>query len=323
MSSSIEQPLIILGKDSKHTIPAVGFGTWESPAEEVGAAIEAAIEAGYRHIDCAWIYRNEKAVGAALQRVFARGVVKRGDLFITSKCWNTHKAPADVRAACAYTLECLGLDYLDLYLVHWPVSWHPVPLDGALWGGEPPHAAALPGTNFSPVPLAATWGAMEALVDAGLARHIGVSNFGVQLLADLLTYARIRPACNQVELHPYHAQPELLKACGFWGVTVVAYSPLGTTVGWQRGKPNVREDPVVLRVAQERGESPVQTIIRWHVQRGTSLVPKSLSAAHIQANFLAAQAPALSDEHFAAINALDRGGPGLYIPGDLPWNSFA
>lgn len=313
---------VALGKQGA-TIPQIGFGTWESPGDQVGAALEAAIDAGYRHIDCAWIYKNEKAIGEALRKIFASGKVKRSDLFITSKLWNTHKKAAEVEQAARYTIECLGIEYLDLYLVHWPVAWEPVPLDGALWGGEAPSEGAAPGTRFAKAPLHETWAALEALVDAGLIKNIGVSNFGVQLLADLLTYARIAPVCNQVELHPYHAQPELVKACAYFGLTVVAYSPLGTTPQWQKGKPNVREDPVIKRIAEQRGETTIDVIIRWHVQRGYVVLPKSLSAVHIQANLQAASLSPLSDEHFAEINALDKGGPGRYIPGDIPWNSFA
>jgi diketogulonate reductase-like aldo/keto reductase len=197
-------------RKSAHGLPVVGFGTWEVPPVDVERVIANAIDAGYRHIDCAWIYKNEKEVGAALRKACEGGKVKREELFITSKVWNTHKSPEDVRLAVTYTLQCLGLDYLDLYLVHWPVTWHPVPLDSALWGGEAPEGGES-GSNFSYVPLSDTWRAMEKLVEEGLVKQIGVSNFGVQLLADLLTYAKIKPICNQVELHPYHAQPSLLK----------------------------------------------------------------------------------------------------------------
>ena len=195
---------------SAHGLPRVGFGTWEVPRDEAVRVVSAAIDAGYRHIDCAWIYKNEKEVGEALKKKFEEGKVKREDLFITSKLWNTHKSPEDVRSAVKYTIECLGVGYLDLYLVHWPVTWHPVPLDSSLWGGEAPEGGES-GSNFSYVPLSATWSVMEKLVEEGLVKQIGVSNFGVQLLGDLLTYCKIKPICNQVELHPYHSQPSLLK----------------------------------------------------------------------------------------------------------------
>ena len=164
---------------------------------------------------------------------------------------------------------------------------------------------------------------MEKLVEEGLVKQIGVSNLGVQLLADLLTYCKIRPICNQVELHPYHSQHSLLKACAYWGVEIVAYSPLGTTVKWQKGKPNVRDDPVILRIAEKRKISSADVILQWHLQRGVTVIPKSLSPDHIRSNLQTAFLPLLSEEEMSEINGLDKAGAGRYIHGDQPWSSFA
>jgi len=280
-----------------------------------------AINAGYRHIDCAWVYKNEKEVGDALTQVFHQGHVKREDIFITSKCWNTHKLGHNVRDACEYSMRCLGVTYLDLYLVHWPVAWQFVPFDGNLWGGENGEDG-LKGTRWDRAPLHQTWAEMERLVDDGLVKHIGISNFNIQLTLDLLTYARIKPVCNQVELHPYHAQNDLLNCMKYFHITPVAYSPLGSSVEWQKGKRNIREDPVITRIAHERGESTSMTLIRWHVQRGHVVIPKAINPTHISENIRATTTHPLTEHQMNEINALDQGGPGRYLIGDLPWNAF-
>jgi diketogulonate reductase-like aldo/keto reductase len=237
------------------------MGTWNSPKDQVGESIIRALNLGYRHIDCAWIYKNEKEVGEALKKVFAEGHIKREDIFITSKVWNTHKSAKTVREACIFTMKSLGVEYLDLYLVHWPVAWKFVDFDGPQWGGEAGEDG-LNGTRFDRAPLHQTWAEMEKLVDDGLVKSIGISNFNIQLMLDLLTYARIKPSCNQVELHPYHPQPDIINFCNYHHIKPVAYSPLGSAVEWQKGKPNVRDDPVIHSIAKERNETPSQTIIR-------------------------------------------------------------
>jgi len=167
-----------------------------------------------------------------------------------------------------------------------------------------------------------SWAEMEKLVDDGLVRHIGVSNFNIQLLLDMLTYAKIKPVCNQIELHPYNAQNDLVACCKYFNITPVAYCPLGSTAEWQKGKPNIRDDPVIRRIAQERNESTSSTLIRWHVQKGWSVLPKSLNPHHIQDNFNAGHSQPLTESQMKEINALDKGGLGRYVPGDIPWNLF-
>jgi len=189
-----------------------------------------------------------------------------------------------------------------------------------LWGGENGEDGQR-GTRFDRVPLHETWAEMEALVDEGLVKQIGVSNFNVQLLMDLMTYARIRPVCNQVELHPYLPQNDLMACMRYFGLTPVAYSPLGSSVEWQKGKPNIREDPVVVRIAQERGETPSQVLIRWHVQRGHVVIPKAVNPVHIEENFRAAfENEVLSEVQMRDLNGLDKGPNGRYLHGGcLEW----
>jgi alcohol dehydrogenase (NADP+) len=251
------------------TIPAVGLGTWNSIKEgEVKAAVISAIAAGYRHIDCAWIYKNEKEVGEAFTEIFSAGEVKREDFFITSKLWNTFHAKEDVEKACRQSLQDLQVDILDLYLIHWPV------------------------TNFVAEVLTPeikeTWLAMEELVTKGLVRSIGVSNFSAKKLEAMKEYATIFPAVNQVELHPQWRQDDLLRACAEMGVHVTAYSPLGSggnseMLGYTGL--SVLENPVILDIATAVNKSPAQVCIRWAVQRGTSVVPKSSTASRIAQNF--------------------------------------
>jgi len=308
--------------NSRTTIPVLGIGTWNSPRELVGGSIRKALQLGYRHIDCAWIYKNEIEVGEELTKVFNEGQIKREDLFITSKVWNTHKSPKTVREACLYTCKSLGVKYLDLYLVHWPVAWKFVEFDGNQWGGEPGDDG-INGTRFDSVPLHQTWAAMEKLVEEGLVKSIGVSNFNIQLLMDLLTYARIKPVCNQIELHPYHPQIDLVNFCNYHHITPVAYSPLGSSIEWQKGKPNIKDDPVITRIAKERNETTSQTLIRWHIQRGHVVIPKAINPKHIEENFLASQSAPLTDVQMRDILALDKRGPGRYLTGDVPWNAFS
>ena len=182
------------------SMPLLGLGTWQAPKGEVGAAVAAALKVGYRHIDCAAIYGNEKEVGVALAAALGSGM-RRKDVFVTSKLWNSEHAPEHVRAACVQTLADLQLEYLDLYIIHWPQQM-------AKTAGS---TAAIPkdadgNVKYAYVPLLETWRALEALVDEGLVKAIGVSNFNAKQLGAICSSARIPPACNQVECHPYFAQ---------------------------------------------------------------------------------------------------------------------
>ncbi|GJU61677.1 NADPH-dependent aldo-keto reductase, chloroplastic-like protein [Tanacetum coccineum] len=254
---------------NKTKIPSVGLGTWQSEPGLVGQAV--LLSVGYRHIDCAQVYGNEKEIGLALKKLFEDGVVKREDLWITSKLWCNNHAPEDVTLALNSTLSDLQLEYIDLYLIHWPAR-----LKAGTSGFKP--------ENLIPTDIPATWKAMEALYDCGKARTIGVSNFSSKKLGDLLDYARVPPAVNQVECHPSWQQTKLREFCKSKGVHISGYSPLGSP-GTKWLKSNVLEHPILTSVADKLGKTPAQVALRWGLQMGHSVLPKSTNEARIKENF--------------------------------------
>ncbi|MFN3196957.1 MAG: aldo/keto reductase [Bradymonadia bacterium] len=282
------------------TLPAFGLGTWKSAPGEVKQAVVEAVKAGYRHIDCAWIYGNEAEVGQAFAELFAQGVVTRDDLWVTSKLWNDRHRPEDVAGGLAETLSNLGLDHLDLYLIHWPVA-HKKGVVAPETGADQ--------LSLDEVPLAETWGAMEALVDAGTCRSIGVSNFSVAKLTDLMGKARIAPVANQVESHPYLQQPALFEYCKSVNIALTAYSPLGSGDRAAQFKPAdepvLLEDTTIVEIAEGHGASPAQVLIAWALQRGTSVIPKSVNPGRIRQNIAATEIK-LSDDDMTRIAGLER-----------------
>lgn len=282
------------------TMPQFGLGTWKSKPGEVYAAVRETIRIGYRHIDCAAIYMNEAEIGKAFQDAFAAGDVKREDLWITSKLWNNAHAEEQVLPALRKTLADLQLDYLDMYLVHWPIAFKSDVL------GPKGAEDFIP---LSELPLIGTWRGMEAAHAAGLTRHIGVSNFSVKKLKALLVEAKVRPENNQVELHPLLAQNELLAYCKAEGIHLTAYSPLGSfdRSAALKGtdEPNLFDHPIIKDVAKKHGVSEAQVLIKWAMQRGTAVIPKSVNAERLKQNFEAQQL-VLSDEDMQMLAHVDR-----------------
>lgn len=299
-------------------LPALGLGTWKADPGEVGEAVRLALELGYRHIDCASIYGNEAEIGAALSQALTSGSVRREDLWITSKLWNDSHSPERVKPALERTLGDLGLEQLDLYLIHWPVAQQP---------GVMMPAQAEQFIPLEQLPLRDTWAAMEQLVDDGLVRHIGVSNFSIPKLGDLLEHGRIRPEVNQVERHPWLQQNELLSFCQQESIAITAYSPLGSAASGQMSP--LLQIPEVVAIAAERGCTPAQVLLAWGIACGTSVIPKSVRRERLAENLVAAQLR-LTGEELAQLRALDRhhrlvdgsfwdlpGGP---YPKDVVWD---
>lgn len=263
--------MITLSNGNK--IPAKGFGTWKAEENAVGEAVKTAIDTGYRHIDCAKAYGNEKEIGNALGEIFDSGKIKREEVFITSKLWNSDHNPENVLSACEKTLSDLQIDYIDLYLIHWGLPFDPNA------EGELDKNGIV---KLEKVPLYKTWEAMEVLVEKKLVRSIGVSNFTTPMITDLLNYANIAPVMNQVEIHPYNTQEELVEFCHKKDIAVTAYSPLGS-----HGEKSVRpiSDENIIKIAQSYGKTPAQIILRWVIQRNIIALAKSTNPARIKENF--------------------------------------
>lgn len=292
-------------------MPPIGFGFWKVGGEDAAEVAYQAIAAGYRHLDCAADYGNEVEVGRGIARAIDDGLVKREELWVTSKLWNTFHAPEHVEEACRKSLSDLGLEYLDLYLIHFPIALEYVPIADRYppeWIRDP--GAANPEMNRAKVPLHATWAAMEQLVAGGLTRQIGVCNYNSALLHDLMSYAQRQPHTLQVEAHPYLAQEKLLRLAKDYGMAVTAFSPLGAlsyvALDMAGTNDSVLAEPVVQRAAEAHGKTAAQIVLRWGVQRGTAIIPKTSKPERMQEN-LAISDFDLSDQEMAAISALDQG----------------
>jgi D-xylose reductase len=290
--------------------PLVGLGTWKLPLPDAPAVVREAVRLGYRHFDCACDYGNEAAVGAGLKAALTDGLCRREDLWVTSKLWNTYHEPQRVRAACERSLRDLGLDVLDLYLVHFPIALAYVSPDDRYppgWFFDP--KAAQPAMKPINVPYIETWRAMEDLQRAGLVKRIGICNLNISQLRDLLTQGSIRPAVHQMEMHPYLVQPRQLRYAAAEKIAVTAFSPFGAPsyvpLGMAQEGENVLVDPVVGAIARRHGRTPAQVALRWGVQRGTAVIPKTAQPSRLAEN-LAIFDFALSAEEMAAIDGLDR-----------------
>lgn len=277
-------------------MPIVGLGTWKSTPDTVGQAVEYALtKADYKHVDCAPIYRNEKEIGEVFGKVFSKEVT-REEVFITSKLWNTDHRAEDVEKACKKTLSDLQLDYLDLYLMHWGIAF--------------PH-----GENLEPVDtkgraitdsisIQETWQAMEQLVEKGLVKTIGVANFTTMMLVDMFTYAKIKPAMNQIELHPYNTQEELVAFCKQENISVTAYSPLGRQ-GADRVGPHLFDEKLVQDLAKKYTKTPGQILLNWGISRSTVVIPKSVTPDRIKEN-IAVFDFQLSEDEIKQLSSLNK-----------------
>ena len=261
------------------TIPSLGLGTWKSTPKEAAQAVSTAINIGYRHIDCASIYQNQKEIGTAIAEALD-GKIKREELWITSKLWNNAHAKKHVQPALERTLKDLQLDYLDLFLIHWPIHFKP----DVMFPKRPEEFLA-PET----IPIIETWRAMEKMVQKGLCRFIGVCNFNLPRLVELKAQASIQPVMNQIELHPLLQQQKMLEYGKQNDVLLTAYSPLGSgdrpAALKKESEPSLLTQPIIVDIAKQKELTPAQVLLAWGLSRGTVVIPKSINATRLQENF--------------------------------------
>lgn len=309
-------------------LPKVGFGFWKVENPDAAAVARTAIEVGYRHLDCACDYGNELEVGQGIASAINDGICSREDLWITSKLWNTYHAAEHVRPALDRSLNDLGLDYLDLYLIHFPLASRFVPFERNYppgWFFDPD--APDPSVEEVRVPLSETWAALEELTKSGLIRNIGLCNVGTSQLRDVLSYAQIRPAVLQVESHPYLTQEKLRRYCDQEKIAYTAFSPLGAqsyySLGMADPSESVLENPVITKIAGDLNRTPAQIVLRWGVQRQTAVIPKTTSRERMIENITIFDFE-LTDEQMTAISGLDQGrrfnDPGVF--GEAAFNTF-
>ena len=259
--------------DGQGAMPAVGFGTLIPDLAATKQATKAALEVGFRHLDCAERYRNEGPVGDAIREMFDAGTVRREDLFVTTKLWNTNHRPERVKPAFDASLARLQIDYADCYLIHTPFAFRP-------GDDQDPRDENGEVVYDDGVTLAETWGAMEGLVDDGHCRSIGLSDVTLEKVREIVAIARIKPAVVQVESHPYLPEWELLSFCQEHGIVLLAFAALGHS-----SVPNLLEDPVIAAAAARLHMTPAQVALSWAVQRGTAYLTTSTKPQRIQENF--------------------------------------
>ncbi|KAJ8680130.1 hypothetical protein QAD02_015917 [Eretmocerus hayati] len=283
-------------------IPAFGLGTWKSRPGEVTEAVKYAIDVGYRHIDCATAYENEKEVGAAIKAKIAEGKVKREDLFVTGKVWNNSHKYELVEPALRSTLSDLGLSYVDLYLIHWPYAYRAGP---ELF---PKNAEGNPDIDTD-VDYLETWRGMESVLAKGLTKNIGVCNFNSEQVDRLLANCKVKPVAIQMECHPYLNQKRLSDFCKQRGLVVIAFSPLGSPDRpWAKpDDPKLMDDKSLIEVGKKYKKTPVQVLIRYQIDRGHAVIPKSTIKSEILENAQIFDFK-LSAEDIAYINTLDCNG---------------
>lgn len=284
-------------------IPAIGLGTFGSDfysKEEIAEAVKDAIRLGYRHIDCAEVYMNEKEIGQAIAEVIKEGTVKREDLWITGKVWNNHHR--EVEKACRKSLEDLGIGYFDLYLVHWPFPNHHAP-------GAPSDARNPDSKPFSVDEFMDTWKQMEALVEKGLTKNIGTSNMTIAKFEATLPHMRILPAANEMELHPCFQQPELFNYVVEKGMQPIGYSPIGSPKRPERDRTDQDavdiEHPIVVKIAERLGVHPAIVCIKWAIQRGQIPIPFSVHRSKYYSNLANAIKDPLTEEEMEEMKKVD------------------
>ena len=254
-------------------IPALGFGTLIPDPMATRTATKAALEAGFRQLDCSERYRNEKEVGEAIQEVFKAGKIKRQEVFIATKVWNNNHRPERVKPAFEASLKRLQLDYVDLYLIHTPFAFQP--------GDEQdPRDASGNVIYDNGVTLLDTWRALESLVDEGKCKAIGLSDVGLDKVKEIFEAARIKPAVVHVESHPYLPEWDLVDYCKKNGVVFQAFAPLGHS-----SEPKLLDDPVITAIARRVNKTPAQVLLAWAIQRGTALLTTSKTPSRIKENF--------------------------------------
>lgn len=270
-------------------MPALGFGTLIADASETRSATKAALDVGFRHLDCAERYRNEEQVGEAIRDSIRGGSFKRADLFVTTKLWNSNHRPARVKPAFEASRSRLQLDYVDLYLIHTPFAFQP-------GDNQDPRDANGNVIYDDGVTLMDTWRAMESLLDSGKLKAIGLSDVSLEQLREVVASGTVKPAVVQVESHPYLPQTEILDFCGRNGIEMLAFAPLGHGT-----KPGVLEDPVIVAIAKRVNQTPAQVLLAWAVQRGTAVLTTPRTPARAKENF---NISALPEDAIGEINAI-------------------
>ena len=271
------------------TMPALGFGTLIPDATETRNATGTALEAGFRHLDCAERYRNEEQVGEAIQQAIHADLLTREGLFITTKLWNNNHRPERVQPAFESSCDRLRLDYIDLYLIHTPFAFQP-------GDNQDPRDQNDNVIYDNDITLMDTWRAMEKLVDSGRCKAVGLSDVSLEQVQEIFKPARIKPAVVQVESHPYLPQAEILEFCNHNGLVMLAFAPLGHGI-----KPGVLEDPVIIAIAQRVNKTPAQVLLAWAVQRGTAVLTTPKTPDRAKENFDISVLPA---EAMAEIDAI-------------------
>lgn len=303
-------------------IPSLGLGLWKLPKDVCADTVVAAIEEGYRLLDGACDYGNEVQVGEGIRRAIDQGLVKREELFVVSKLWGTYHQPQHVKMACQKSLSDLGLDYLDLYLIHFPIPLKFVPFETRYppeWIHDPSAETPRLEPDDTGVTYQQTYEAMQGLVDDGLVRNIGVSNIGCMMLRQVMQYARIKPAVLQVEIHPFNVQERLIRYCKQLGVEVMAYSNLGhasyAELGMSTQEDSCMDLQLIKDLAAKYEKTSAQIILRWAVQRGTVAIPKSIKRERLVEN-RDVYGFSLTEEEMGSITALNKNkrfnDPGTY-----------